>query len=211
MALTDAKEVKKRIDYLKKTKLNWWRRKYKRRQYPVQVAKSLVMELIGTAKLYEGSSHEFGRKVYPYRAKAMRSLVDLKAESGPSLLGLTGSLFQADEVAATISMPTLRSMASEASQGDDQKAEDVEFGYLLYMVTFDHVIHWMSQCLSGSDPLEAFNAMSPYIKLSSLPRSFDDVVEAFKHIVNSAPEGIESTFYKAYSPLPPLSSDHRAA
>ncbi len=205
-----ANTVSDRAQHLRSSKLEAWRKRYSKREYPAQVAKSLLLEALSSWNIYQDIQPRLGQRVFDSIDAAMSALLQMKVNNGRFMVSKIDQAYGSDISVARIQVPSLRTTATRAQRGDSKAVEDLEFGYVLNMITFDMIMKWMALSVSGMDPVTAFNGLSPDLKKGNLPSKYEELVDLFALVINGVPAingataNGESLLSVAYQPLPML-------
>ena len=191
-------EVKIALSNRKIDKLNEWRSRYSKHEYPYKVVLNMFYELYSISFIWdEISSYFSGNKRYSDFKQAYHYVADLKSEVqvqkvNPQLIQLLNSNVKAGPESFSVWEEDIE----KAKNGDNTAVEQIEYGYFWYAMVCDVIVAWAACGLIGNNKREAF--------IDSTGSEFGDMTynEDLEETIKWIGAGMSFTIKRFYKKLP---------
>jgi hypothetical protein len=176
-----------------KAKLDGWRERYSKEEYPSKVVVNLFYELFALEGIWPQIEQIFssGSKYSDFReAYEQMILVKRTYQMGP-LRGLLMESLATDRVAADTKKSNWTNKENLASTGDNESVVEIEYGYWYYNQYCAATLAWAACGLLGQNKEDAFFEVAGGITGGIDFDSFGSVLNGLKNVLGAVFEGFK--------------------
>ncbi len=176
-----------------KAKLDEWRARYSREEYPSKVVINLFYELFAIEGIWTQIEQIFATPAkYSEYGEALEQMAHLKRsyQMGP-LRGLLMQNLSSDKQAADTRKSDWTEKESLASRGDNEVVVEIEYAYWFYNQYCHVMLAWGACGLLGLSKEEAFEEVAGGMVGDVRYDSFASVLEGFKSVLGIVLDGFK--------------------
>lgn len=177
----DAKSTQNR----KIQKLQEWRNRYSKEEYPYKVVMNMFYDLFAVESIWSDINSAFsGVKQFDDPNLALQHIGGLKRQVQLSLINQNlESFLKNDKIACGAKYSDFKKMISEAQNGDNHKVIEIEYSYWYYNQYHEAVIIWAAYGYLGYDKHSAFQAVTGGDLGGLKLDTFQDAVQSLSSII----------------------------
>jgi hypothetical protein len=176
-----------------KAKLDTWRSRYTKEEYPSKVVVNLFYELFAIEGIWPQIEQIFGSgpKYSEFRESYEQMIIVKRTYQMGPLRGLLMENLSTDKIAADTKKSDWTNKEHSASNGDNESVVEIEYGYWYYNQYCAATLAWAACGLLGQNKEDAFFEVAGGITGDIDFDSFGSVLNGFKNVLSAVFEGFK--------------------